>query len=168
MGKVVVSGSKGVLLGGVIRAVRGVDTYNLGNRLHIKTILDVGRNDLYDKRQLEYEREREKLLKELEVLEKQRDKIQALCSAGKEVPEEIQRKIFAAIEVEGQKLAELDGESSKLVNLTEQVMTEPVYVRGRAYEGSLITINGIKYMLPAEVKRVIFKLKNKQVIMVSM
>lgn len=168
MGKVVVSGSKGVLLGGVIRAVRGVDTYNLGNRLHIKTILDVGRNDLYDKRQLEYEREREKLLKELEVLEKQRDKIQALCSAGKEVPEEIQRKIFAAIGVEGQKLAELDGESSKLVNLTEQVMTEPVYVRGRAYEGSLITINGIKYMLPAEVKRVIFKLKNKQVIMVSM
>ncbi len=167
MGKVVVSGSKGVLLGGTIRAVRGVDTYNLGNRLHIKTILDVGRNELYDRRQMEYERDRDKLLKELEGLEKQRDKVLALCAAGKEVPEEIQRKIYAAIEVEGQRLADLDGESSKLANLTDQVMTEPVYVRGRAYEGSLIIINAIKYMLPAEVKRVIFKLKNKHFLMLS-
>ncbi len=168
MGKVIVSGSKGVLLGGTIRAVRGVDTYNLGNRLHLKTVLDVGRNALYDREQAEYERQREKHLKNLEVLEKQRDKIIALCSAGKEVPEEIQRKIFAAIEVEGQRLAELDGEASKLANLTEQIMKEPVYVRGRAYEGSLIIINGIKYMLPSEVKRVVFKLRNKQVVMVSM
>lgn len=135
MGKVIVSGSKGVLLGGTIRAVRGVDTYNLGNRLHLKTVLDVGRNALYDREQAEYERQREKHLKNLEVLEKRRDKIIALCSAGKEVPEEIQRKIFAAIEVEGQRLAELDGEASKLANLTEQIMKEPVYVRGRAYEG---------------------------------
>ena len=168
MGKVIVSGSKGVLLGGTISAVRGVDTYNLGNRLHLKTVLDVGRNELYEKEQAEYVQEREKLLKNMEALEKQRDKILALYSAGKEVPEEIQRKIFAAMEVEGQRLAELDGEAAKLANMTDQVMAEPVYVRGRAYEGSLIIINSIKYMLPAEVKRVIFKLKNKQVVMVSM
>ena len=168
MGKVIVSGSKGVLLGGIIRAVRGVDTYNLGNRLHLKTILDVGRNELYEKEKAAYEKAREVHLKNLEVLDKQRNKIQALCEADREVPEEIQRKIFAAIEVESLRLAELDGEFSKLANLTDQVMTEPVYVRGRAYEGSMIIINTIKYMLPAEVKRVIFKLKNKNVVMVSM
>lgn len=167
MGKVIVSGSKGVLLGGTIRAVRGVDTYNLGNRLHLKTVLDVGRNELYEKEQAKYEKYREKLLQDLMVLEKQRDKILALCSAGREVPEEIQHKIFAAIEVEGQRLAELDGEASKLVNLTDPAMAEPIYVRGKAYEGSLIIINSIKYMLPAEVKRVNFKLRNKHVVMVS-
>lgn len=167
MGKVIVSGSKGVLLGGTIRAVRGVDTYNLGNRLHLKTILDIGRNDLYEKEQVEYERKREHILKELTILEGQRDKIVALCSAGKEVPEEIQRKVYAAIEAEGRRLAELDGESAKLVNVTEQTMKDPVVVRGKAYEGSVIIINTIKYMLPAEVKRVVFKLKNKQVVMLS-
>lgn len=53
MGKVIVSGSKGVLLGGTICAVRGVDTYNLGNSSHIKTYLEVGRTELYQKEQEE-------------------------------------------------------------------------------------------------------------------
>ena len=44
MGRVIVSGSKGVLLGGRICAVKGVDTFNLGNSSHLKTILEVGRN----------------------------------------------------------------------------------------------------------------------------
>ena len=57
MGRVIVSGSKGVLLGGTISAVKGVDTFNLGNRLHIKTILDIGRNGVYAKEQEEYEEE---------------------------------------------------------------------------------------------------------------
>ena len=91
-----------------------------------------------------------------------------MYSTGKEVPEEMQRKIYAAIEVQKQKLAELDGEASKLVNLTEQTAKEPVSVRGRAYEGSTVIINGIKYMLTAEVRRVIFKLRNKQVVMVAL
>ena len=82
--------------------------------------------------------------------------------------EEDYNKIYAAIEVQKQKLAELDGEASKLVNLTEQTAKEPVSVRGKAYEGSTVIINGIKYMLTAEVRRVIFKLRNKQVVMVAL
>lgn len=43
MGKVIVSGSKGMLLGGRVCAVMGVDTYNLGNKSHIKTFLEIGK-----------------------------------------------------------------------------------------------------------------------------
>lgn len=168
MGRVIVSGSKGMLLGGRISAVRGVDTYNLGNRLHLKTILDIGRNELYEKEQAAYEKKREKLLGDLEALEKQWDKIVQLIAAGKAVPEDVQRKVHAAIEVQGAKLAELDGEASKLANLTEQGAKEPVCVRGKAYEGSVIILNGIKYALPSEVRRVLFKLRNKQVVMVAL
>ncbi len=168
MGRVIVSGSKGMLLGGTISAVRGVETYNLGNRLHLKTVLDIGRNELYDKAHAEYEKKREKLLDDLKALEREWGKIVQLEEAGKEVPEEIQRKIYAAIEVQGQKLAEIDGEESKLANLTGQAAKEPVCVRGRAYEGSVVIINGIKYTLSAEVRRVLFKLRNKQVVMVAL
>ncbi|MDE6844622.1 MAG: FapA family protein [Lachnospiraceae bacterium] len=168
MGRVIVSGSKGVLLGGKISAVKGVDTFNLGNRLHLKTVLDIGRNELYEKAQTEYVERREQLLSDLEALEKEWNKITLMYSAGKEVPEEMQRKIYAAIDVQKQKLAELDGEASKLVNLTEQTTKDPVCIRGRAYEGSTIIINGIKYALTAEVRRVIFKLRNKQVVMVAL
>lgn len=168
MGKVIVSGSKGVLLGGTISAVKGVDTFNLGNRLHRKTVLDVGRNELYEKEQAEYAEKREKLLKDLEALEEEWHKVGMLQSAGRKVPEELKRKIYAAIEVQGQKLAELDGEASKLINLTEQTAKDPVCVRGKAYEGSVVILNGIRYSLAGEVRRVVFKLKNKQVVMVAL
>lgn len=168
MGRVIVSGSKGVLLGGKISAVKGVDTYNLGNRMHLKTILDIGRNEMYEKKQAEYAENREKLLNELSDLEKEWNKMFMLCSAGKDVPEEISRKVHAAIEIKSQKIAELDGEASKLANLTEQTMKEPVCIRGRAYGGSMIIINSIKYTLTAEVKRAVFKLRNKQVVMVAL
>lgn len=167
-GRVIVAGNKAMLLGGKICAIKGVDTFHLGNRLHIKTILDIGRNKLYENVQAQYAANREELLKELDALEKVRDKIQTLCAAGRKVPEDQQRKVYAAIEVKTQKLAELDGEASKLANLTEPTIKEPVRVRGRAYEGCTITINGNSYILRAEVKRVIFKLRNKQVVITSL
>lgn len=167
MGKVIVSGSKGMLLGGNISAVGGVDTFNLGNRLHLKTVLDIGRNELYDKEQLLYEKNRKKLLEDLDALEKQWARVTAIIDEGREVPEEIQRKILAAIKVQGQKLAELDGEASKLVNLTDPETKKPVCVRGKAYEGSVIILNGFRYTLSTEVRRVLFRLRNKQVVMVS-
>lgn len=131
-------------------------------------MLDIGRNELYEKEQAAYEEKREKLLKDLEALEKEWGKVVQLLDAGKDVPEEIQRRIYAAIEVQGARLAELDGEASKLVNLTEQAAKEPVCVRGKAYEGSVIILNGIKYVLSTEVRRVLFKLRNKQVVMVAL
>ena len=118
--------------------------------------------------QAKYAADREQLLEELDALEKMRRKIRMLCASGREVPEDQQRKVFAAIEVKTHALAELDGESAKLANLTEQTMKEPIRVRGRAYEGSSITINGISYLLPSEVRRVVFKLRNKQVVMVGL
>lgn len=168
MGRVIVSGSKGVLLGGTISAVKGVDTYNLGNRLHIKTVLDIGRNGVYEKEQEEYEEKREQLLNDLESLERERSKMVVMSAAGVDVSEELRRKIYGAIDVKMQELAEMDGEASKLVNQTEQTTKEPVCVRGRAHEGSMIIINGIKYTLKGEVRRVVFKLRNKQVVMVAL
>lgn len=168
MGRVIVSGSKGVLLGGTISAVKGVDTYNLGNRLHIKTVLDIGRNGVYEKEQSDYEEKREQLLSDLESLERERSKLIVMTKAGTKVPEDLRRRIYGAIDVKMQELAEMDGEASKLVNQTEQTTKEPVCVRGRAYEGSVIIINGIKYMLKGEVRRVVFKLRNKQVVMVAL
>lgn len=168
MGRVIVSGSKGVLLGGTISAVKGVDTFNLGNRLHIRTVLDIGRNGVYEKEQADYEEKREQLLSDLESLERERSKIVVMAAAGANVSEEMRRRIYGAIDVKMQELAEMDGEASKLANQTEQTIKAPVCVRGKAHEGSMISINGIKYTLKGEVRRVVFKLRNKQVVMAAL
>lgn len=168
MGRVIVSGKKGVLLGGRICAVNGVDTYNLGNSSHLRTLMEVGRNELYEREQAGYAKKREQLLIELSALEKGWSKILQLLSSGKEVPKDTVRKMHATMEVKNKELAELDAEISKLANMTDQNMNAPVYIRGKAYEGSVIIINTIKYLLSSEVKRVIFRLRDKKVVMVTL
>lgn len=167
LGKVIVSGSKGVLLGGRICAVKGVDTYNLGNKSHIRTYLDVGRNALYTQKQNKFAENRGQLLNELALLEEKWNKILQELPPDKEVAVLLIKKLNAAIVEKDQELAELDAEVSKLANITNQDM-KAVIVRGNAFEGSVIEISTIKYMLPANVSRVIFKLRNKNVAMVKL
>lgn len=168
MGRVIVSGSKGLLLGGRICAVKGVDTFNLGNSSHRKTLLEIGRNELYEKEQAGYAAKRERLVSELSALEKSWNRIVQLIAAEREIPEETVRKVHATIVAHSQELADLDAEISKLTNLTDQNMPMPVCIRGKAYEGSVIVINDIKYMLSSDVGRVVFKLRNKCVVIVTL
>ncbi len=168
MGRVIVSGSKGVLLGGRICAVKGVDTHNLGNSAHLKTVLEVGRNALYEREQALFAEKREQLLNELAMLEKGWNMLLQMIAAKKEVSKEMVSKVHATITVKGQELADLDAEATKLANETDQTVKAPVCVRGNAYGGSVIVINTIKYMLSQEISRVVFRLRNKQVIMVTL
>lgn len=167
LGRVIVSGKKGVLLGGRICAVKGVDTYNLGNSSHRKTLLEVGRNHLYEEEQAEYAKKREVLLNELTTLEAGWNKILQLLAAEREVPEDTVRKVHATIIAKSHELAQLDAEASKLANQTDQNMSAPVCVRGTAHGGSVIVINTIAYNLSSNVNRVIFKLRNTHVVMVT-
>ena len=165
---VIVSGSKGVLLGGRICAVRGVDTFNLGNSSHIKTILEVGRNELYEREQAEYSRMREQILGDLSVLEEGWNKVLKTHSSNLEQAEEALKKLNVAIVAKDNELAELDTRISRLAGMTDQNMRAPVCVRGNARVGSVISINNIKYVLPSDVNRIIFKLRNKNVVMVKL
>lgn len=168
MGRIIVSGSKGMLLGGKTSAVRGVDTFNLGNGSHLKTFLEVGRTKMYEEQQEEYGHRRDQLVNELNALDKGWNKILQLLSANREVSEDTVRKVHATIVAKSQELADLDAEISKLANITDQGMIAPVTVRGRAFGGTVIVINDIKYMLTSEVRRAIFKLRNKRIVMVTL
>lgn len=167
MEKVFVSGSKGMLLGGRTRAVKGVDTYNLGNKSHIKTVLEVGKNTLYNRQQAVFERKREQILDELMMLEDRWNSILQTLPPDKEDAEELIKKLNAAIVAKDHELADLDAEVSKLANMTDQDM-KAVIVRGNAYEGSIVEISTIRYILPSHVSRIVFKLRNKSVVMVKL
>lgn len=167
MEKVIVSGSKGMLLGGRTRAVKGVDTYNLGNKSHIKTVLEVGKNALYNRQQAMFERKREQILDELMMLEDRWNSILQTLPPDKEEAEELIKKLNAAIVAKDHELADLDAEVSKLANMTDQDM-KAVIVRGNAYEGSIVEISTVRYILPSHVSRIVFKLRNKSVVMVKL
>lgn len=167
MGKVIVSGSKGMLLGGRVCAVMGVDTYNLGNKSHIKTFLEIGKNALYEKMQAKLAEERERILEEMRMLEDRWHRILKALPPNKEAAVQLIKKLNATIVAKDHELADLDAEVSKLANMTGQEM-KAVIVRGFAYEGSFIEINTVKYMLPSKVSRVVFKLRNNSVVMAKL
>ena len=77
------------------------------------------------------------------------------------------QKLNAAIVTKDHELADLDADISKLTNVTDQDM-KAVIVRGNAFEGSIIDINTFRYTLPSQVFRVIFKLRNSNVVMVNL
>lgn len=137
LGKAIISGSKGMLLGGRMRAVKGVDTYNLGNSSHIRTFLEVGRNVLYDKQQYEFGKKRTQILEQLSMLEEQWNKILKSLPPDKEKAVELIKKLNGAIVAKDHELAELDADISKLAHITDEGM-KAVLVRGNAYEGSII------------------------------
>ena len=167
MGKVIVSGSRGVLLGGRICAVKGVDTFNLGNKSHLVTLLEIGRNEVYDKEQAVFAQKRELVVAELLALESGWKKLVRMQAVARPVSEEAMKKVRSTILAKNQELAELDAEISRLTNVTDQTMKMPVCVRGIAHEGSVIIINTIKHVVPSEVRRVVFKLRNNKVAMVT-
>ena len=123
----------------------------------------MGQTELYAKKMTEYAESREKLLGDITSLRGEWEKILQSPVAKEKIPENLSWKVYATLEAKNQELAEMDAEASKLVNITEQAILDSVCVRGRAYEGSVIVINGIKYALPGQVDRVALQLRNKKV-----
>lgn len=167
LGKVIVSGSKGMLLGGRVCAVMGVDTYNLGNKSHIKTYLDIGRNELYDMKQGKLAENREEVVDELSIIEERWNTALQTLPPDRDQAVGIIKKLNAAVVAKNKEVADIDAEISKLANLTDQNM-KAVVVRGNAHVGSVIEINKVRYALPSAVSRVAFKLKNKNIIIVKL
>lgn len=165
--KVIVSGSKGMLLGGLTRAVKGVDTYNIGNRSHIKTVLELGKNVLYNKQQEIFAKKRGKIQAEMHMLEERWNSILKALPPDKEQAAEMIKRLNAAIVAKDHELADLEAEVSKLDHMTGPEM-KAVIVRGTVHQGSVIDINSVKYVLPSSMARVIFKLRGKNVVMVRL
>lgn len=165
--RVIVSGSKGMLLGGLTRAVKGVDTYNLGNKTHIKTVLEIGKNVLYKKQQNVFAKRRGKIQDELQMLEERWNSILQSLPPDKGQAAEMIKMLNAAIVAKDKELADLDAEVSKLDNITGPEM-KAVIVRGVAHAGSVVEINTVKYVLPSPMERIIFKLRGKSVVMVKL
>lgn len=168
MGRVIVSGSKGMLLGGKTCAVKGIETYNLGNSSHIKTVLSVGRNEVFAQKQRELTARKDRVLNEISVFEEGKKKMQRQLRTNKAHAEDFIRKIKIAITMKERELQEIEAETESLFEMINQEMKVPVWVRGKAHVGSTVYIDSIKYVLPQEISGVIFKKRNKNVVMLRL
>lgn len=168
MGRVIVSGSRGMILGGRVCAVKGVDTYNLGNSSHIKTVLEVGKNGEFGQKEKKLTEKKEKILNEIAVFEEGRKKMTGLLLVNRAHAEDFLRKIDIAMSMKEHELKVLDAEMKKLMHMSGSEMKVPIWVRGKAHIGSIVYIDNIKYVLPQEISGIILKKRNRNVVMLRL
>lgn len=169
MGKVIIHGNKGVLMGGRICAVQGIETFNLGNETNIKTILDIGKNERFHTKLRQWREQREKILQEISIFHEGQKRL--IAEDYKEERQintaDILRKIEIGIKMKEQELNEIELKMKNLIASTKLGKNMPVLVKGKAYAGSVIIIDGITYILPQSISRVVFKKRNKNIIMLK-
>lgn len=154
MGKVIVSGTKGRILGGNICAVMGVDTYDIGNDYGVKGVLEVGKNRLYAQRKEEFRKKREKPMNEVLVL---KEKLKQLLSKQVEIPEDILKKMLSTIDIKEQELKKIESEEFRFTDMTNQA---EIYVRGTVYAGTVVYIDNREHIVPRDVGRIVFRIRN--------
>ena len=157
-GDIVISGSKGVLAGGIAQAIKGIYTQQLGNRAQIKTMVRLGIND--------------EILLEQRMIEQRMLKVQGeLATLGsafidfqhKYPPEvrnamEIYIKLENAIYTKELEQEKLLNRKAQLQNTIQQMQGADAYIRGQLFEGSIFEIDKVRWIATAAsnvtVKRV--------------
>ena len=163
-GSVVVSGSRGTILGGTVTAVEKIEAYSLGNRVGLKTYVIVGlRNDFKVEMSAvdeQIEQCKARLAEaasglERTTLQMQNSKDPAIV---KEKMECMRNKIK-----EQSNLNELIAKKESLADIRDRSVNGTINVAGAANIGTIIIINGISEVLNSEYKNVTFSRTPKEI-----
>lgn len=152
-GSVTISGTKGVLAGGMIQTVKGVETYQLGNRAQLATILHIGVNDRILKEKKEIEEKMEAVLNELTILGNAQIRFQRTYEAEVRNTNEMYIKIENAIYTKELEQAALYKKKLRLEKSIERMAGAKAIIRGYLYEGCIIEIDKLRW-LSAKAKNV--------------
>lgn len=163
MGKVVILGNRGMLFGGKTHAMRGVEAYNIGNNSNLLTVLDVGKNEIYQEKLGELKSQKEKIAEEIHVYQQGRYKLSLREEEQNSEIEEMLKKIEIAIKMKQTELREIEEKIKRLADIVEKGTKTPITVLGTVYAGTLIMIDGSKYLLYHDVKKVSFRRREKTV-----
>lgn len=166
MEKIIVSGKKGAIVGGKNYAVFGVEACTLGNEAEIKTYFEVGENTYYLLRLKEKYTRRDKLQKELDSFKHEVYKYQM----GKSLQElknlPVYQKLGMALLDKQKEMDEIVEEINLFVE-TKNKKYISVSVGSLAYPGCTIVIDNCKMVLEKIVPGVIFRRKEKKIMMYS-
>lgn len=145
-GGITISGKKGVLVGGVVQTIRGLETYELGNRAQLTTILRIGVNEriLQDKK--EVESKLETVLNELTVLGNAHLRFQRTYPPEVRNANEMYIKIENAIYTKELEQAKLYKKKARIDKSIEKMAGAKVLIRGSLFEGCIIEIDRVRWL----------------------
>lgn len=145
-GAVVISGTKGVLAGGKIRAVKGLECFHLGNRAQLSTLVSLGINDHIIKTQRDVETKIASVHKELTILGNALMKFQRTYSAEVRNTMDMYIKIENAIYTKELEQEKLYKKKMRMDESIQGMAGARAMIRGRLHEGCMIEIDKLHWV----------------------
>ncbi len=159
-----IKGKKGLLAGGIARAARGVNAYNVGNKAQLGTVLNVGIDNqtLDELRVLEIKIEN--VQKELTILNHAYLDFQKKYTVEVRNAMSIYLKIEDAIYTKKLELKELNERKQQLEQLMEDMKGAKIVVKGVLYEGTEVIIDNFRWKARG-LSDVTIKCKNRKIVL---
>ncbi len=158
-----IQGSKGVLLAGRVRALKGIKAVNIGNDANVHTYIKVGLEPKMRRTYKLLTKKKNELETDLEKIAEAQQKLNDLQG----IPG-LEEKKLGVMRLKITKHAELDEVEKELAELDEQIEAgshAKVIATNVAFRGCSVTINGATSHVTEDIQDVVFSLHNDKVIM---
>ena len=142
--KVVLFGSKGVINGGVVRAVMGVETAVIGSKTVVETIINVGITSEITDGYNELIKDIARVREEIKALMVQKEQVADVHDASNMKMLQLKIKVNAAIGSKDKELKELLEEKEATEERVRQVSDAKVVASRAVLPGSVIDVNGAR------------------------
>ncbi len=165
-GTISLMANKGLLLGGMARALKGISAYIVGNKMGLRTVLHVGIDQQTVNGYQKILNEIENVNRELKILQHSQNDFQNKYAPEVRNTMEIYLKIEDAIYTKNLQLDQLIKEKEALEEYMEEMRKAKVVVSGILYEGTEVAIGSVKWKA-FDVKDVVLRCVNDKVIVES-
>ena len=162
---VVVSGNRGTIIGGSVKAVEQISSASIGNRAAVTTRLVIGldfdfrhRMEDIDCKMESYQEKIEDAAQELENIADQLKTKSADPELIQQKTEQMRKKINYQL-----KLKEISMERDRLIDIYQRSANGKIIVSETANAGCVVIINGLQQILYSEYRNVTFKRVKKEI-----
>ena len=162
---VVISGNRGTIIGGSVKAVEQITSASIGNRAAVKTQLVIGldfdfrhRMEDIDCKIGNYQEKIEDAAQEMESIAEQLKTRSSDLGLIQQKTEQMRKKISFQL-----KLKEITMERERLIDIYQRSANGKIIVSGTANVGCVIIINGLQQTLQSEFRNVTFKRVRKEI-----
>ena len=162
---VVISGNRGTIIGGTVKAVEQISSASIGNRAAVKTRLVIGLDfdfrhkmeDIDCKMEI-YQNKIADATQELENIANQLKTKSADLGLIQQKTEQTRKKISYQL-----KLKEITMERERLIDIYRRSANGKIIVSGTANVGCVVIINGLQQILQSEYRNVTLKKVRKEI-----
>ena len=155
--KVFISGRKGILVGGVTRAVQGVEVFDLGNSAELSTVIEAGLTKQFFEKYNEIEKNIIKTQSEVRIFQEGLLKFETTYTKEQLASISVYDKIKSACAMKLEEMSQLLTQKDGYEQEMEQMSQAKVIVRGRVYAGAHIVIDRIPLRITETVPNVTFR-----------